>query len=458
MSLSFESFNLRAELLKAIEKMGYTSPTTVQAEAIPIVLGGRDVIVKSKTGSGKTAAFGIPLLNRLTGESGQKPRALIITPTRELAVQVDGELGKLSQCLPYKTTAVYGQHNINKEYEVLQKGVDIVSGTPGRVIDHIKTGNLLTEEIEYFCIDEADKMLDMGFIDQVVTIIEALPKKRMTLLFSATMPLEIQHICKQYMNAPETIAIASETETVDAIEQIYHRVERDEKRTQLKRVLSAEKPRSCMVFCNTRYAVDRVCEDLKRRGYAAAPLHGAISQSKRLHTINDFKKDKFSVLVATDVAARGIHVDDLALVVNYDVPVEKDSYVHRIGRTGRAGSGGKAITLVTKDDLMSLYEIEEHIGVLIEEVALPKPTKPRPTSHQVGNKTAKQPKASGDIKRQPKQKPKHKQQREATPAVSNFKPQRVVTVDPSAPVAETKAPEVVVVKPWYKRLFSWIKK
>lgn len=373
MNITFESFNLAPELMNGITEMGFTLPTEVQKNAVPQILKGQDVIVKSKTGSGKTAAFGIPLYQKLLVESQthNKPKALIITPTRELAVQIDTEFSKLGRFTDIKQTAVYGQHNIMKEYDALDKGVAVVTGTPGRVIDHIEQGSLDTSEIAYFCVDEADKMLDMGFIDQVVKIIEALPKNRTTLLFSATMPVEIQHICKQYMNEPETIALTSETETVDSIEQVYHRVDKNEKRTQLRKILRFENPRSCLVFCNTRYTVERVSEDLARRGYATAPLHGAISQSKRLTTINDFKADKFSVLVATDVAARGIHVDDLSLVVNYDVPVEKDSYVHRIGRTGRAGSGGKAITLVTKDDIMSLYEIEEHIGVLIEEKPLP---------------------------------------------------------------------------------------
>lgn len=435
MSITFESFNLNEAIVKAVTEMGFTLPTEVQEKAIPLILEGNDVIVKSKTGSGKTATFAIPLFQKLGVDPSVlngKPKALILTPTRELAVQVDAEVERIGRYTGISHTAVYGQHNILKEYEVLDEGVTIITGTPGRVIDHIEQGSIDTSEIAYFCIDEADKMLDMGFVDQVVHIVEALPKNRTTLLFSATMPVEIQHICKQYMNAPETIAIASETETVDSIEQVYHRVQKVEKRTQLRRVLREENPRSCLVFCNTRYTVERVADDLCKRGYAAAPLHGAISQARRLATINDFKDDKFSVLVATDVAARGIHVNDLSLVVNYDVPVEKDSYVHRIGRTGRAGNGGKAITFVTKDDLMTLYEIEEHIGVLIEEKPLPVVAK-----HVIET----------DYEDVPKR----------------LNPQRVVKLGSNgvtdqkdlAPIPKSK--ETLVQKPWWKRLLFWVK-
>jgi len=329
-----------------------------------------DLIVKSKTGSGKTAVFGVTML-QMTDPEAPGPQGLILTPTRELAVQVDNDIRALSKYLKHRTTAVYGQHSINAEIQSLKKGVSIVTGTPGRVYDHIEHGNLTTRHIRFLVLDEADRMLDMGFIDQVVRIIKSLPRERLTLLCSATIPDEISRICRHYMKDPETVEIESETKTVDSIRQIYYRVERNEKRTQLNRLLLFEQPESCMIFCNTKIAVDQVQSYLTRKGYVSRAIHGDIPQGKRLKTMEQFKRGDFHILVATDVAARGIHIEGLSLVVNYDVPVEKDSYVHRIGRTGRVGREGLAISLVTGDDIISLYEIEEHIGVMIDEAELP---------------------------------------------------------------------------------------
>lgn len=373
MKTKFEDLAIQPEILRAIEELGFDEPTEVQRLAIPPVLDKRDLIVMAKTGSGKTAAFGIPILQQVD-PSAPGPQALILTPTRELAVQVDSDLKAYSKHLSLRTTAVYGQHSVNVEIEALKKGVSVVTGTPGRVYDHIRQGELTTKHIRFLVLDEADRMLDMGFIDQVVRIIKTLPSNRVTLLFSATMPPEVRRICQQYMKTPDTIEIESDTKTVDSINQVYCRVEKNDKRNQLHRILTVEQPDSCMIFCNTRAAVDRVQEFLHRKGYASQALHGDIPQGRRLKTIQQFKKSDFHMLVATDVAARGIHVEELSLVINYDVPNEKDSYVHRIGRTGRAGSGGKAITLVSSDEIISLYEIEEHIGAMIAEGDLPTDT------------------------------------------------------------------------------------
>lgn len=370
MKTSFNDLGISLPILKAIKEMGFEAPTEVQSQTIPHVLNGKDLIVMSKTGSGKTAAFGVPMLETINPEAAG-PQALILTPTRELAVQVDSDLKQLSKFVKHKTTAVYGQHNINGEIQALNKGVSIVTGTPGRVYDHIQHKNLVTRHIRFLVLDEADRMLDMGFIDQVVRIIKTLPKERVTLLFSATIPDEIKEMCSRNMKNPVNIEIESPTLTVDTIQQVYYRLEENEKRHQLNRVLLAETPESCLIFCNTRNAVDRVQLFLSRKGYASQALHGDIPQTKRLKIMQRFKRGEFPLLVATDVAARGIHIDELSLVINYDVPIEKDSYVHRIGRTGRAGHGGRAITFVTGEDIMSLYEIEEHIGVLIAESELP---------------------------------------------------------------------------------------
>lgn len=370
MKNSFNDLGISPSILKAVGEMGFETPTEVQSRAIPHILNKEDLIVMSKTGSGKTAAFGIPMLQMINpAEAG--PQGLILTPTRELAVQVDSDLKKMSKHLQHKTAAVYGQHNMNVEIQTLNKGVSIVTGTPGRVYDHIRHGNLATKNVRFLVLDEADRMLDMGFIDQVVRIIKALPKDRVTLLFSATIPDEIRKICREYMKHPTTVEIESQTKTVDTIQQVYYRVASNEKRMQLNRLLLVEQPESCMIFCNTKIAVDQVQSFLSRKNYASQALHGDIPQGRRLKTIQQFKQGELHLLVATDVAARGIHIDGLSLVINYDVPVEKDSYVHRIGRTGRAGKDGRAITLVTSDDIMSLYEIEEHIGAMIAESELP---------------------------------------------------------------------------------------
>ncbi len=370
MQNTFNDLGISSPILKAIDEIGFEVPTEVQSKAIPHILNQEDLIVMSKTGSGKTAVFGVSIL-QMTDPDAAGPQGLILTPTRELAVQVDSDIKQLAKHLQHRSTAVYGQHNMNVEIEALNKGVAIVTGTPGRAYDHIRQGNLITRHIRFLVLDEADRMLDMGFIDQVVQIIKTLPKNRVTLLFSATIPPEVKRICREYMRNPVTVEIESPTKTVDTIQQLYYRMEENEKRENLNKLLLFEQPESCLIFCNTRITVDRVQNFLSRKGYASQALHGDIPQVRRLKIMQQFKQGDFHLLVATDVAARGIHINDLSLVINYDVPLEKDSYVHRIGRTGRAGNGGRAVTFVTGEDIMSLYEIEEHIGALIPEAEWP---------------------------------------------------------------------------------------
>lgn len=367
---NFKDLGLSEPILKALDEMGFEEPTGVQARAIPSILNGQDVIVMSKTGSGKTAVFGVSIL-QMTDPKDPGPQCLILTPTRELAVQVDNDLKKMSKYTKHRTTAVYGQHNINTEIQALRDDISIVTGTPGRVYDHIQQGTLNTKNIRFLVLDEVDRMMDMGFIDQVRRIIRTTPRSRTTLLFSATISEEIRRLCSDYMRNPVTIEMEYKTMTVDTIEQEYYRVDRNEKRIQLNRLLLAERPETCMIFCNTRFAVDQVQSFLSRKGYACRSLHGDIPQAKRLKNIQAFKRGDYNILVATDVAARGIHIEGLSLVINYDVPVELDSYVHRIGRTGRAGRNGRAISLVTSDDILTLYAIEEHIRTMIPEAELP---------------------------------------------------------------------------------------
>lgn len=279
MNNNFKDLGICPPILKAIEEMGYQTPTEVQSRVIPHILNKNDVIVMSKTGSGKTAVFGIPLL-QMSDPCSLEPQCLILTPTRELAVQIDNDLKQMSAYLEHKTMAVYGQHSMKAEIQALRKGVSIVTGTPGRVYDHICNGNLNVNQVKFLVLDEADRMLDMGFIDQVFKIIKTLSKERITLLFSATMPSEIKSICRSYMNNPITVEIESQTKTVDTIDQKYYRVNNNEKQTQLHRLLMTETPESCLIFCNTRYTVDRVHSFLTSKGYAAQAIHGDIPQAK----------------------------------------------------------------------------------------------------------------------------------------------------------------------------------
>ncbi len=370
MENKFKELGVVDNIVKSIEEMGFEEPTKVQQESIPYVLDNKDLIVMSKTGSGKTGAFGIPLIQNVDMESS-KVQGLILTPTRELAVQVDKEISKMSRYMDVKTLAVYGQHNINTEIKGLKQGAQIVTGTPGRVFDHVSSKNFSTKNIKYLVLDEADRMLDMGFFDQVVKIIKSIPRDRVTMLFSATMPTEIQRICQSYMKDPITLELGSDIKTVDTIKQVYYRVEKNEKRTQLERLIKLEEPESCIIFCNTRTEVDRIVKFFARKGYDVGALHGGNTQNRRMRTMDKFKTGKHQIIVATDVAARGLHIDELELVINYDVPMDKDSYIHRIGRTGRVGNSGKAITIVTVDDIWDFYAIEEHVGVLIEQLELP---------------------------------------------------------------------------------------
>ena len=408
MNDSFSILGISEPILRALEEMGFESPTEVQKKAIPQVLQQKDVIVVSKTGTGKTAVFGVPML-QLIDSGAKQPEGLILTPTRELAVQVDSDLKKIAGHLPHKTTAIYGQHNMNKEIQDLSQGVSIVTGTPGRVFDHIRQGNLITKQVRFLVLDEADRMLDMGFIDQVEQIVRRVPKERLTLLFSATMPDEIRRICRKHMKNPATIEIESQAMTVEATQQVYYRVNGNDKNMQLNRLLLIEQPESCLIFCNTRMAVERVQRFLSRKGYLCYALHGDIPQTKRTRTLQKFKQGEFHIMVATDVAARGIHIDELSLVINYDVPLEKDGYVHRIGRTGRAGNQGRAITLVTSEDIMDLYEIEEHIGTMIPEGELPSETdlneNRAATAKWIQKNSPQQPPSKSTLKQGSKEKP-----------------------------------------------------
>lgn len=366
----FEDFGISRDVLNALEKLEYKKPTEVQEKVIPAALEAKDIIVKSQTGSGKTAAFGVPLCVMVDIEE-KKPQALILEPTRELAVQVKDELSSIGRLKRVRCAAVYGKQPMDVQEKELKQRVHMVVGTPGRTIDHIAKGNLDLMSIKYLVIDEADKMLNMGFIDQVEGIIKELPDKRVTMLFSATMPEEIEILCKRYMINPEIIQIEHEKPAGERIKQWYYEVEDSKKMDLLTRVIYSEAPESCIVFCNTKEDVDTLSGRLKQGELESRKLHGGMEQKDRLETIQDFKNGRFPFLIATDVAARGIDIEDISLVINYSVPVEKDSYVHRIGRTGRAGKSGNAVTFVAPYEWNRFREVQEYIGYEISKKEMP---------------------------------------------------------------------------------------
>ncbi|MBP2649283.1 MAG: box helicase domain protein [Firmicutes bacterium] len=358
------------EIAKALNELGYAKLTKVQEEVIPLVFAQKDIIVRAQTGSGKTAAFGIPVCEKIELEQ-KNPQVLVLTPTRELAVQLKQDIANIGRFKRIRCAAVFGRQPMEIQKRELRQRVHIVVGTPGRTLDHIERKNINLEEVRYLIIDEADKMLDMGFIEQMKAIIKVLPANRSTMLFSATMPDEIQEICQQYMKQPINIEVESENHSLENIRQVYYEVEENEKFNLLTRLISIERPDSGIFFCNTRDKVEDIFEKLKQKGYSCGILHGGMEQRDRLHSIHDFKRGEFKFLIATDVAARGIHVDDISLVVNYEMPLANESYVHRIGRTGRAGNIGAAIIFVTKDEYRTFHELEEYVHYKIPKQETP---------------------------------------------------------------------------------------
>lgn len=368
--ISFESFNLNPNILESITKLGYEEPSNVQGKVIPLIFKGKDIIVKSETGSGKTAAFGIPICQNVSIEE-INPQALILTPTRELAIQVKEDISNIGRFQKIRCAAIFGKQPITVQIRDLKQRVHVVVGTPGRVLDHIERGTLDLSSIKYLVVDEADKMFNMGFIEEVENILKKLPKNRISLLFSATMAPEIEELCNNFMNNPEKIEIIKENTSEDKIEQYYYTIENNKKFNLLLQILYLEKPETILVFSNTKEGVDTLASRLKDLEYPCKSIHGGMEQKDRISTMKEFKRGEFPILIATDVAARGIHIDDISHVINYDIPLEKESYVHRIGRTGRAGREGKAITFVTPYEYRFLQEIENFIEYKIEEKSLP---------------------------------------------------------------------------------------
>ena len=367
---SFEDYQLSEEVKRALSVLKYETPTEVQQEVLPLALEKKDLVVKSQTGSGKTAAYGIPICEIIEWEE-KKPQALILTPTRELAAQVREDLTNIGRFKRIKAVALYGKEPFTKQKEELKQKTHVVVGTPGRVLDHIERETLLLDQVKFLIIDEADEMLNMGFIDKVEAIIQGLSLNRVTMVFSATLPKDVEKLCHEYMKEPIQIEMASSGMTTDTIEHSVIQVKEHEKISLLKDVTVVENPDSCIIFCKTKEHVDTVFTELEESNYSCERLHGGLEQEDRFAVMDGFKMGNFRYLVATDVAARGIDIDNVTHVINFDVPMERESYVHRTGRTGRAGNKGKAITLATPYEEKYLKAIERYIGFGIPAMEAP---------------------------------------------------------------------------------------
>ncbi|MAF84163.1 MAG: DEAD/DEAH box helicase [Gammaproteobacteria bacterium] len=371
----FSKLGLSAELLRAVQEQGYEEATPVQQQAIPLVLEGRDILAGAQTGTGKTAGFTLPLLQRLqmTAADGRKRRvrALILTPTRELAAQVSESVRTYGRHLPYRTVVIYGGVSINPQITKLHKGVDIVVATPGRLLDHLQQGTINLGAVEMLVLDEADRMLDMGFIRDIRKLLKALPTHRQNLLFSATFSKEIKKLANDLLNSPIEVQVARRNTTVELVTQIVHPVDRGRKRELLSHRIGAENWQQVLVFTRTKHGANRLAEQLSNDGLKATAIHGNKSQGARTRALADFKSGAARVLVATDVAARGLDIDRLPHVVNYELPNVPEDYVHRIGRTARAGQEGHAVSLVCVDELKLLESIERLLEGKIEQQIIP---------------------------------------------------------------------------------------
>lgn len=365
--MSFEQLNLITPILRALKTEGYEQPTPIQEQAIPPLLAGRDLIGCAQTGTGKTAAFALPILQMLTGEQRApgrvRPiRALILTPTRELAIQIDESLAAYGRHLNLKHLVIFGGVSQNPQTDALQSGVDILVATPGRLLDLIKQKYVQLQQISYFVLDEADRMLDMGFLPDVRRVIALLPPKRQTLLFSATMPAEISTLANSLLRDPIRVAVTPVSSTVDAIEQAVYFVDKQDKRHLLVHLLKDQAIASALIFTRTKYGADKVTRQLMQAGIQAQAIHGNKSQGARQRALGDFKSKRTRVLVATDIAARGIDVEELSHVINFELPNIPETYVHRIGRTGRAGLGGVALSFCDAEEKAYLKDIQRLIG------------------------------------------------------------------------------------------------
>lgn len=367
--MTFEQLNLINPILKALQEEGYTSPTPIQEQSIPIVLNGKDLLGCAQTGTGKTAAFSIPILQKLyKTEKNKGIKALVLTPTRELAIQIDESFKAYGRFTGIHHTVIFGGVPQKPQTDALRRGVDILIATPGRLLDLINQGFISLKTLEFFVLDEADRMLDMGFIHDIKRILPLLPKKRQTLFFSATMPPEIAKLANTILFQPEKVEVAPVSSTVDTIEQSVYFVDKNGKKDLLRFLLKDPKIESVLVFTRTKHGADKLAKLLEKDGIEAAAIHGNKSQNARQRALTSFKDHTLRVLIATDIAARGIDVDLLSHVINYELPNVPETYVHRIGRTGRAGHEGVAIAFCESEELPYLKDIQKLIGIKIPVV------------------------------------------------------------------------------------------
>ena len=369
---AFAALGLGDEALRAIADLGYGAPTPIQEQTIPALLAGRDVIAQAPTGTGKTAAYGLPIVERLDADTLQ-PQALVVAPTRELAIQVAEALHALGKYREMVTLPIYGGQPYERQLRALARGVQVVVGTPGRLLDHLNRGTLNLSSVHTVVLDEADEMLNMGFIEDIEAILAALPEKRQGALFSATIPPRIASLAQRYLSEPERVSVAAREAVAPRVRQVYYEVPGHAKPEALARILDLEEPESAIIFVRTRRDADVVAEQLNGMGYLAQAIHGEVNQAQRERVLDRFRAGHTQLLVATDVAARGLDIPDVSHVINYDLPVDAESYVHRIGRTGRAGRSGEALTLVTPRERRQLRVIESAIHRRMQRLRLPTP-------------------------------------------------------------------------------------
>jgi ATP-dependent RNA helicase DeaD len=367
--MQFSAIVTNQEILRAMKDLEWDEPTPVQEQVIPLARAGNDLMAQAQTGTGKTGAFAIPIIEKL--HKNKKIQCLALTPTRELAIQVAGDFDDLAKYSGVKSVPIYGGQSINIQTDKIRRGVEIVVGTPGRLMDLMRRGQLSFEGVRFLVLDEADRMLDMGFIDDIEWILQSVPKNRQTMLFSATLPDTIKGLAQRYMRKPKEVAISGESLTVPQAEQVYINVGRKNKLWALCRILDIERPQLALVFCSTKRMVDMLSDKLRAYGYSADAIHGDLTQAARDKVMAKFRSGRLNILIATDVAARGLDIDDITHVFNYDIPENPEDYVHRIGRTARAGKTGRAITFVSKEEQHLVKAIESFGRTKLEEHDVP---------------------------------------------------------------------------------------